>query len=1528
MHPMKGGRTPSDRRKGPGGHLTPDRGHYHAMPDSGTTSQDHANAAKSSAAPPTPPVRPKKRRKWGRRCLLTFVAIVLLGGGGLFLISTSWFLSGRAETVLADLLGGDVSVSRARYLGDGRLELESVVLTAPGVTGPAATIAEIDHLEVQLDPVRLRRFNFVVDEVAIDSMLLRLSEEVDGRGRFNLTSLRPVLEPGRRPQEPPQVGVEELRLEIGSHLGSAWNVRATRFFTCAFKPEAGGDGWYDLTMREVDPERGGAVQGGLDLTGRLNARTLASTVSVDSLELNQDTYALCPDVVRVFWDRVAPEGRVHDVALTVTADGDFDAEFSARGVSLTLPIDTAAVWARYERGDVEPATERRRMLVDSGTIRLSPRSLELDALEGVLGSAGTDEDVVGVPYRVDMDISALESLVWSKRGQWLEDIARAAPFSLELATENLQVGKDDGDAIELPMAVARALRILTLNEWTLSTRIAVARGQPTRVDGAWVASPVTSEGYAEITDASGSYRLFPYHLDDLSAQLHFNQDKLTLDYVRGRGESNADVLLTGSILAPFNNPRIELALTGRDVPVSDRLQDAFGPKLYEVFDRLRDKEANQDLLDRGLVDPAEFQCAGKTDFDLSIVRARNTAAGTPDDERSDLSITGDIQMHDVGIVTRDIAYPLTVHRGLLRLRENQVQIAGIDGAPGWEITTTQGGHGVVSGSIPLLNDADRTAGDDSDALVSGPGGTLRLEIEEDVVSPVLMRALERMGERPDGDATPNRTDLLRQLKLQGQLDYVVELTGIGGETTGWKIDLDLAGARCDAAAVVTRASGRTAADTEANWAINDMVGTAQATSEELTLNVTGQLAADDGLDPVDDKANAVRVIGTIGLQPTHATDLTIDVTNALIDEHPLDLVPEDALATFTELFNSLQPSGMVDATIDWETPAASPEMIDAGDMADPEITVNIIPRSLSATLGDEPVRVTRTSGSIRYDDGQFTIDELGLTLTEQDGLTSVMLLRGAIPTGNDSGPPIAISGDFGDMRLSGPVMREVFRRSGKAGAVDFLTKHHVDANFDATFSFDKSRPEVDRLRLQAQPDDIVFRVNDTPFAFGLDAGSEVELRQRRLIIRNVVGADASRIVNLNGWIGLGAQTEIDVVMDLDGRLRSPQITAILPAALVTALDSIEFEEGKASRLAGVHLQARQILREQVVDDEVTMETQWSFLVDGRLVLSDASFRTVLPLTAVNGPFDFSLTRRPGETPTVTISAHPDRMTLYNQELTNIRTRLSLTDDLSRLAIRGLSADVGAGRITGGGSLELEASGEYAIGLQLAQVDLAGFEFSFDAPESDVSPDDETDAETPKDAPRTFGGEVFGDLTIAGRRGDTTSRTGRGRIRVRDADLFSVPPILRAVQLFQAPVSPDEFDFLATEFFLSGDAIHFERIRFEATVDDQLVHSLEGVAVVDTNDLGISARFRSRSGIAVLREVIGAVGDLIARIEVGGTVFEPEARVVPLPDPRTPITMTHAPPRLAPIAGSGVGLDPPGTPPPFSDMQREASGPRQ
>src|SRR5262249_13241088 len=110
-----------------------------------------------------------------------------------------------------------------------------------------------------------------------------------------------------------------------------------------------------------------------------------------------------------------------------------------------------------------------------------------------------------------------------------------------------------------------------------------------------------------------------------------------------------------------------------------------------------------------------------------------------------------------------------------------------------------------------------------------------------------------------------------------------------------------------------------------------------------------------------------------------------------------------------------------------------------------------------------------------------------------------------------------------------------------------------------------------------------------------------------------------------------------------------------------------------------------------------------------------------------------------------------------------------------------------------------------------------------------------------------------------------------------------PLLMQIVKLSQLTIPlGGDLNGANVEMYLSGNRVVFERIVFESTMGNKALLQLIGEGDMNFDTLELNARFRSRGGVALVRDIVGGVSDQLYQIEVTGPLSDPKARVVPLP----------------------------------------------
>ncbi|MFK7959402.1 MAG: hypothetical protein AB8G96_02675 [Phycisphaerales bacterium] len=1487
--------------------------------------------------------------------------MLLLIVAGVFVLRSSWFITGRVESTLSQMLGGPVNIERSAYLGDGRFRFQDVEIRAPGVAGEPGSIGRIDRVIVEVDPAALWRLSIIPRRVNLGRFRLRLSEDADAPGSFTFAAMRPNWSKRDDTNPTPEVSIDRLEIEVGEHRRLEYTPRMSRAFTASMRQATAEPGmpslgpqWHDIELFELiaaaqnshssanrTPSES-AVGGGaterspanlgsdvaadtladppadppadtapsddgtrslvqpppserIQVRGRWNAATHAHTFTAKDLFLSEEVLALAPSIVREVMDEMELGGQARDLQVGWTNNA-FNLEFQASDLVFRLPVDAGIEWARYRRGSVEPVEQRPMLRVDDGKFVFDGSSLRLEKLRGRIAPAAARSDVVSLPYEIDLTVSDLEPLAWTARADWARRALAAAPFALRFSTVVADVGESidaEGDvrakAIEVPVPIAGVLEQFEFEHWTLQTLVNIERAAGSERNGEPQAGAITSEGWASIRGTSGRYAKFPYRLENVTASVNFDPDRVTINHVIGEGGDGATVVLRGTIETGGPDPAVHLTLTGEDIPVDDRLREAFGPVLRDVLDRLRDPAAVASLTRHGLLAP-EAKLGGRVDLRLSIDREAGADQPTV--------TTGEIGLREVDVILDRFPYPVTIERGTLALAANQLLIS--DPGDGMPVRTAGGGTGSLSGGV-------------SWGESGGVRPDLHLEIIGDEIGPVLLAALPPSEvERSDGSdwsqwpggRRARAGEWLHRLEIAGGLDFSCDVTSTESGEIDYIARVELQRASANAGAAIAVATGQADdAPLSGDWSLDSVRGTAIVTPVSLRLEAIAGATTGGTLD----------VNGELSLDgPARRVNLEIAADGLRVDSHLHDAIPPAARDRVDPILDRYRPRGSVDAILS----------IASDGMGDVDVRGRVTPSFLEVDLQSQPVQFTVDRGGIDLTFGSkgtasVRSETLELSFREPDGHEAwIGLSGGAIwgDRGTDAPPPAAVDlvAQWKDARLRSPLLAEIltavdaeeqldrmseFSAAGRTD-IDIMVRRGME-HLPALTATPDPEAAADGWRITAAPQDLSFRLRNTPVHLDLDPTSRVHIEPGRIRLADVSGSNPGGRFLINADVSTGEELTVDAELDVVGTLLGPQVAAFLPDGVRRSLENLALQERETSELRNVRLFAR---RRTPADAATETPAAWDVDFQGQLVLNDASIEAGMLFGSINGPFDVSLQTGVTQPLSVVIDARPTTFTLAGQTIRDLEARIRVHPDARRVEVEEVSGAIDTGRLVASASIGLDPGSTYDFNVDLAGAPLADFVLR-NMEQSESSPDETTRHQ--------LAGDLYARFAMTGRRGVPESRVGRGHALVNDADLFSIPSVLRFVQAIQFSPPAARYDYASSRFFLAGERLHIDELYLESQIAGTNTHTLTARGSVDLKTQAIDGRIRSRSGMLLpLREFVGGVGDALAAIELEGTLQEPGFRVELLRGNRREEEAVLARPRTAPPRVGAADVEPP------------------
>ena len=1427
---------------------------------------------------------PRRRRRLVLRVAAAAVMLMLgLAGGSWWYVTRSSFIIKQVTPQLEAKLGGDVQIGHARYLGDGILLFEDMTLRAPFPGGKAARVLQIGRTRVALDEGRLWHGEALIKDITLDDVILRLSENAKAPGVFNYHALRPdwSLEEIEKPELLPSVRINSAVIELGMHVRDAYIENGRRRVAGHMHPSPDGGGTYIFELGELDENDVSLGKDGVFIKGQWNVQTLALQARIDGLALDERALAMCPQMARIWWDRMDLQGRVAYATVERTSEGPLTVELHVDEVALTIPIGPEDFWACYREGRVEQVTAQPRMRVSGGTIKLQGDRLTLINLQGEVGGADGQIQIIGVPYLVNLTIEQLPSLDWEKKEQWLDEVLNSAPFTMSIRTDDFRLPKVTDDAtapgVELPRQLAYLLAKFNLSGWSLSTEVDVSRAPPVLDEnGQPQPSPILTKGQAYISDASGAFNKFPYPLEDVDGYVQFDSEQVTVHYLTGKGSDDAPVRISGTIAPPGNDAAVSLKLIAHDLPLDDRFRQALRPGERAAFDSLLHRPTFQRLQSAGLlvddaaieqarhdldaakaalaqqrqevrtdesqadravwprtiarletlIEAGPFELGGRVDLDLTIDRPFGPDQPT--------TVTGTVTVQSADVLYDRFPYPIHVHGGVIAVERDRISLG-----EGLAISTPGMGRGTATGDIKLRrDDGSKHAAPD-----------LQIAIRGDELNEALFAAVPRIRRREAGTGGATDRDnprehraarILSAIGLKGLLNY----TGTVSTDADGRIVFDFAVKLSQGSAAPTDELLSIMRDLGLLWprgfSLDSVEGVFRVTPSRVELaDVKGRRG--DG---------RVTVSGFIGVgDDSNATDVTVRFDDLAVEKYIVNLAPGEGERRAAALWDRYQPRGTYDAELHYRAADGKPE----------PVQLVVWPQALEIQIDGQPVQLARERGSLTLQGSQVVFQDLALRVHSHNGDDGLLVLNGSYGLAEET-QTLQLDGTWSGGNLASPLITEVMTLIGAQAQAQRYASYQPSGSFDAQFTYHS--PVGDRpasFLCKIQPHTIAFRLDDVPITLELEEESEIIFMPDKVLLRNIAGRNADGTFRIAGSFDLADLLEADLELAYVGRIDSPQLRAFLPRQIRSTIDDLAIEANQPVRLERGRLTLKQVQGTEA-------STRWHTTFAGRLDLKQTSFHAGVDFSEVDGTLDLIIDTAPDANPKLDIRATAVTAKALGRVLTNAEAHITLSDDGKRLVVDELRADLCRGVVTAHATIGLAPASDYALSLEIAGIDLEDF-----AHVQGEQPGNPKNGNGPK-------GELFGSLSLAGDRNEPLSRRGRGAARVIHAQIANLPLALRLLQLLELmpPVS-GSLDFADAAFYITGDRVVFDRLSLEC-----VTLQLLGEGEMDFNSLELDLRFRTRGTFGLVRDVVAQISDRLLAIVVTGTLGDPKVTIVPLP----------------------------------------------
>lgn len=833
--------------------------------------------------------------------VLLVLLLALLGVG--YYYTRQHRLAALAGPLLENATGTQVHIDSAEVGWDGSIRLHNVTMGVEGGSPESDRIFRVEQVLVRHDIWSLLAGKFHVRSLTCIAPALYLTEDTQ-TGEFNVERIKPIKSSGGgETPNIPEVFVREGSIHIGETQDGVYRSLTTLAVSGNLTGATDKPGLYLFTLRQELPDdrEGPEINGSFDLNNKEMQGKLERFV-IDSPHRNA-----LPRPMREWWDRLEPAGSFPTVSF------GYDPKTGRRA---TLELQNAQITLPYGEG-------RSRMTEVSGRFTLADEKVVVENLTG---------KVEGMTYVLNGSIDNLRA---------------DAPFHLTLRVNPLIIPEEPRYMLAMPKAVQRGFQRLNPSG-SFKALVVVERKAP--------AGKISYDGKVELVKVKLLYSKFAYPLHDMEGEVRFNDDRVEVVSLHGKGPTGASVTVRGIITPPGDGAGVNLTITAVDTPVDAPLREALNPKQREVLDAFLDAEQYQRLIDMGLIQSSRRAAAITAELEAATHDRRQIETTPPVDRDALAAITARVTS-----LKLEQKRPVFDLGGRISLTAEVVRPPGPDQKYTSTITVTGRSFNILFRHWPY---------------------PLHLTAGQLVITPDTVTATDIRGEGLTGavgvmkgvvrDIVPTKPFIpdLQVVSVGIPIDEYL-IASIPEPQNQWLRTLKLAG-KIDATGLILRND-----QGEIDFRIQTTLekGTAQPNGGRYSVDIVkGVTHIRRGLveiESVDATHNdtAMHLSGAakwIDGKPN--VQLKVTAKNLKVDDPILDLVPPGDMATdrARKLFDDFKPTGVVDAVMDYRVADGLP----------PGFKLDVTPHTLGLTLRGLKLDFTDMGGLIVIGNERIVADKL------------------------------------------------------------------------------------------------------------------------------------------------------------------------------------------------------------------------------------------------------------------------------------------------------------------------------------------------------------------------------------------------------------------------------------------------------------------------------------------------------------------------------------------------------------------------
>ena len=1434
------------------------------------------------------------RRQWGRTALALGVAVLLLATTATMLLLNPRIMGSLIARRLGDTVGGTAEIQSFAWTGWGKAKITGLRFLVPDWVGPGEEILNIDQVRFEIDVVSLVWGVTTIRNVEADQVKINIVNDTATHDTYNFERLLRI---DRQAATQSPVIIERAKIanavislqQVGGNVATelmSWTA------TGELRPSSTDATQSILSIQQTDGE--------IHVDGSWNQSTLAFHISADGLKVSERLAVVLPRALRRSVRNADASGTIRAATLSWAPNHPLRGMVDVAAVQATLPIDISGNLVRYEAGKTSAAEGQTRIKLHSGKIELDGTTMKFLDLDFDLGNSSTDDRLAIVPVTasLELDFGQLmhKDFDWDQRTEWAKKVQDFAGFQLQINVKNIEIGRDGAkSAIEIPQQIANIFKVYTLQTVKASAKMTASRLPPiTTENGELVAQPIEIQGALIIEEGTGAFDDFPYQIHSVTSNITFTNSDAHIASLQGFGSEGAHVLIVGDVVDMGATAGVDLKITAASLPIDTALMNSFtgadGELLSSLFwhDGFKSLQEAGILFDKAQIKQMEIDVSAATELLTRLtsdpatqpaeIDRLATAAGRlrrhidqgaftpgghakldlrvfrPKGTSGSATVTGLITLLDADILCSQFPYPIRAHDGKIQLRKN-----GIELGDGIRFTSLNGIEGTMKGSVDLRKHNGRL-----DARPS-----LEFSLRNEQLGPLFYSAIPP-GPHEDIDGWPGQTlsaggTILSQLNPRGQISIDGKIMTLPDDTLDFSCDIQFKDGTIQPTIPTENILTSTGLFWPAGFGLDDCVGVFHISHDQLHIESFKGFRRD----------GQINASGTISLDGT-STNVAVGLKQIELADYALNLVPFEEKSKATELWQRYQPIGRFDADIVVNTPLG-------GGASSTFVTV--APKMFALTLPGGQVRADFSSGTVTIKDKHFHCDALSGTLGALGGSPATICVEGRY--GADSGT-LDLQGTIENGLIHGPIIGEIVERIGAHGMASFLNEFQPEGRYDATVGYSKSPTHADAsFSLDAFVHQLSLGSSQARLDLVFQSPAEVHARGGKLQVAPFEARFPGGSIQANGWLSSNDQGLIDngeFAVNLSAIGTGNLVIGALPRVAQDPLTAMGFE-------------CRDILNSQTRLRISRPSELIQLDVDSDVQMYGANFSTTPRISNINAHMQLHIQTDANMT-SFDSQVTDARMLIGQRQIEGASLQLSKTADSSKLRIKSFHGSIGAGTITADAHFDTVEPFQYAVDIGVADAPLTLLAGS-------MVPIMGTASESIEDP-----GLVEGRLEFQGNRGENDHRLGRGSISIRKAELAELPIGIALLQLSQLHLTLNPIlQHAYADFTINQDQLQFQRFELQCPG-----LSLLGEGSLNIPNQELALRLRTSGEVPLLSDLVSGVTNTLFKIDVRGTISDPQAKIAPIPfltDPPKlpPMPMPMPMPTLTPTPTPDPALTP-------------------